>query len=181
MGGDADPAAHRITARTKARRRAVEVLFEADQRGHYTPAGLSDLLTQRLALTAAQTALPQYSADIVAGVAAHLDQIEDVLLTYAQGRPVERMPAVDRAIARMATWELIYNDEVDGVVTVAEAVTIAADLSTDESPATLNALLDRLRLLGPGLRSDEPAPTDTPPTDTPPLDEWRAPEGADEF
>src|SRR5660398_47683 len=76
---------HRTTSRTKARRRAVDVLFEADQRGRYSPLELSDLLQERLSLTAAQTALPQYSADIVDGVATHLDAIDEVLTTYSQG------------------------------------------------------------------------------------------------
>ena len=75
----------RVTARTKARRRAVDVLFEADQRGRYRPLELSDLLQERLAVTAAQTALPQYSADIVDGVAANLAEIDEVLSTHLQG------------------------------------------------------------------------------------------------
>lgn len=136
---------HRVTARTKARRRAVDVLFEADQRGVFTPLGLSDLLQERLAMTAAQTALPEYSADIVDGVAVHLDAIDRTLGTYIQGRTLDRLPAVDRAILRMAVWEMFFNPSIDLPVTIAEAATIAADLSTDGSPAFVNAVLDRLR------------------------------------
>ena len=144
----------RVTARTKARRRAVDVLFEADQRGRYRPLELSDLLQERLAVTAAQTALPQYSADIVDGVAANLAEIDEVLATHLQGWTLDRMPAVDRAILRMAVWELLYNDEIDDAVAISEAVTLAATLSTDDSPAFVNGLLDALRVLGPALRAE---------------------------
>ena len=144
----------RVTARTKARRRAVDVLFEADQRGRYRPLELSDLLQERLAVTAAQTALPQYSADIVDGVAANLAEIDEVLATHLQGWTLERLPAVDRAILRMAVWELLYNDEIDDAVAISEAVTRAATLSTDDSPAFVNGLLDALRVLGPALRAE---------------------------
>ncbi|SNU00744.1 NusB antitermination factor [Ruaniaceae bacterium KH17] len=136
---------HRTTARTKARRRAVDVIFEADQRGVFTPLGLSDLLQERLAVTAAQTELPEYSADIVDGVATHLDDIDRVLGTYIQGRTLDRLPSVDRAILRMAVWEMFYNPEIDLPITISEATTLAADLSTDGSPAFVNAVLDRLR------------------------------------
>ena len=145
---------HRVTSRTKARRRAVDVLFEADQRGRYRPLELSDLLQERLAVTAAQTALPQYSADIVDGVAANLAEIDEVLSTHLQGWTLERLPAVDRAILRMAVWELLYNDEIDDAVAISEAVTLAATLSTDDSPAFVNGLLDALRVLGPALRAE---------------------------
>lgn len=145
---------HRTTARSKARRRAVDVLFEADQRDRYTPLGLSDLLQERLDLTAAQTALPQYSADIVDGVATHLAPIDEVISAHVQGWTLQRLPAVDRAILRMAVWELVFNDELDGAVVVDEAVNLAADLSTDASPAFVNGVLDRLRVLGPALREE---------------------------
>lgn len=144
----------RVTARTKARRRAVDVLFEADQRRRYTPLGLSDLLQERLAVTAAQTALPQYSADIVDGVAGHLTEIDEVLSTHLQGWTLDRIPAVDRAILRMAAWELLFNEEIDDAVAISEAVTLAADLSTDASPAFVNGLLDRLAVIGPALREE---------------------------
>ncbi|MDN5557893.1 MAG: transcription antitermination factor NusB [Ruaniaceae bacterium] len=134
-----------MTARTKARRRAVDILFEADQRGMYSPLGLSDLLQERLALTAAQTALPEYSADIVDGVSTHLEPIDSVLSEYVQGRPLDRLPAVDRAILRMAIWEMFFNHEINRTIAISEATTLAAELSTDSSPALVNAVLDRVR------------------------------------
>ncbi|NLI19800.1 MAG: transcription antitermination factor NusB [Actinomycetales bacterium] len=144
----------RATARTKARRRAVDVLFEADQRGRYQPLALSDLLQERLATTAAETPLPAYSAELVEGVAGHLEDIDDILLTYAHGRTLDRMPAVDRAILRMAVWELLFDDEIDDAVVISEAVKLAAELSTEGSPRFVNAILDKIRVLGPALRLD---------------------------
>lgn len=147
-------APHRTTARTKARRRAVDVLFEADQREQYATEPLLALLRERLALSAAQTALPQFSADIVAGVAEHIVGIDHTLATYLQGWTVERLPAVDRAILRAATWELLFNEDVDAPVVITEAVNLAQDLSTDDSPAFVNAVLDRLRVLAPVLAAE---------------------------
>lgn len=148
------PEGTRATARTKARRRAVDVLFEADQRGMWSPLALSDLLQERLVVTAALTALPQYAVEIVEGVATHMDALDELLATYVQGRPLERLNAVDRAILRLAAWELVFNDELDDAVVISQAVRLAADLSGDEAPAFVNAVLDRLRALGPAIRAD---------------------------
>ncbi len=140
---------HRTTSRTKARRRAMDVLFEADQRGRYNPAGLQDLLGERGQLSAAQTDLPQYATEIVAGVAAHLAGIDSALSTYLQGWTLDRLPSVDRAVLRGATWELLFNEDVDAPVVITEAANMAQDLSTDDSAAFVNAVLDRLRVLAP--------------------------------
>jgi N utilization substance protein B len=140
-----------VSARRKARTRAVDVLYEADQRGRTTPADLLELLAQRLEVTAAQTALPQYSMDIVEGFAEHAERIDELLTTYAQGWALERMPAVDRAILRVGAWELLYNDDVPDAVAVDEAVALAGTLSTDDSPSFVNGLLGRLLELKPTL------------------------------
>ena len=145
---------HRVTSRTKARRRAVDVLFEADQRGEYTPDGLRTLLSERIDLSAAQTPLPAYSRQIVAGVSQDCAAIDRILSSYIQGWALDRLPAVDRAILRMAVWELFRNDEVDAPVSIAEAATLAAQLSTDDSPGFINAVLDRLRQLGPAVAAE---------------------------
>lgn len=68
-----------------------------------------------------------------------------MLTQYIQGRPLERLPAVDRAILRMAVWEMFFNHEIDRTIAISEATTIAADLSTDGSPGLVNAVLDRVR------------------------------------
>ncbi|MEE6281080.1 transcription antitermination factor NusB [Georgenia sunbinii] len=135
-------------ARSKARTRAIDVLYEADQREvSGRPIGLLDLLAERLQHTTAQTALPQYAVDIVEGVATHSEEIDELLTTYSQEWTLERMPAVDRAILRLGTWELLYNVDVPGAVVVDEAVALAAKLSTDDSPRFVNGLLGRILTL----------------------------------
>lgn len=234
-------AKHPVTARTKARRRAVEILFEADQRGllrtgrgespgrdehggasgrdehggrpayderpapdeyddyggwdeygargdyddyggypapgdygeydEYPAPGeyggrdgaraeessgaaraLRDLAVERAERSANHTPAPAYAREILAGVADHLAEVDDAIETYAQGWTLERMPAVDRAIARVATWEIVWNDDVDTPVAVDEAMTLARMLSTDDSPRYLGGLLGRIGDLADTLR-----------------------------
>jgi N utilization substance protein B len=136
-----------VAARTKARKRALDVLFEAEQRG------LDPLvvLARRIADPGRQAPVPQYAADVVEGVVAHLERIDEVLATHSHGWTVPRMPAVDRNLLRLATWEILYNDDVPDMVAVSEAVAIAEELSTDESPAFVNGLLARIVELKPTL------------------------------
>ncbi len=131
------------SARSKARKRAVDVLFEAGQRG-LDPV---TLLADRLVESGTQTALPQYASDIVEGVCANLTRIDEALVTYAQGWTLDRMPAVDLAVLRVATWEILCNDEVDDPVAIDEAVELARSLSTDDSPSFVNGLLGRISRL----------------------------------
>src|SRR5690606_1437091 len=98
-----------------------------------------------------QAALPQYAVDLVEGVIAHRDRIDELLATYSHGWTVERMPAVDRAALRLGTWEILYNDDVPDAVAVDEAVGLVRALSTDESPSFVNGLLARLVELKPTL------------------------------
>ena len=136
-----------MAARTKARKRALDVLFEADQRD------LDPLtvLTRRLTDAGAQSPVPQYSVDIVEGVVAHLERIDEVLATHSHGWTVARMPAVDRGLLRVGAWEILYNDDVPDAVAVSEAVSLAEELSTDESPSFVNGLLARIVDLKPTL------------------------------
>ncbi|MDM7831212.1 transcription antitermination factor NusB [Cellulomonas edaphi] len=136
-----------MAARTKARKRALDVLFEADQRG-LAPV---DLLAQRIAQPGAETALPEYSVELVEGVVAEQERIDELLATHAHGWTIERMPAVDRALLRLGTWEILFNDDVPDAVAVDEAVELARSLSTDESPAFVNGLLGRIVDLKPTL------------------------------
>lgn len=234
-------AKHSVTARTKARRRAVEILFEADQRGllradrggapgrdehpaydapgerparseydEYPARGergehsaydapgeydgssapdeygaeydgrpaydeygapdeyggvaaaraeesgaaraLRDLAAERAEHSANHTPAPAYAREILAGVADHLAEVDEAIETYAQGWALARMPAVDRAIARVATWEIVWNDDVDAPVAVDEAITLARMLSTDDSPRYLSGLLGRIGDLADTLR-----------------------------
>ena len=136
-----------MAARTKARKRALDVLFEADQRG------LDPLtvLARRIAEPGTQAPVPQYSVDLVEGVVEHLERIDEVLATHSHGWTVARMPAVDRALLRVGAWEILYNDDVPDAVAVSEAVGLAEELSTDESPSFVNGLLARIVELKPTL------------------------------
>jgi transcription antitermination protein NusB len=125
-------------ARTKARKHALDILFEADQR----QVGMVGLLQQRMADPEQITR--EYTVEIVEGVAANVVRIDELLMTYAHGWTIDRMPAVDRALLRMASWELLYNDDVPDAVAIDEAVLLARTLSTDESPGFVNGLLARL-------------------------------------
>jgi len=136
-----------LSARTKARKRAVDLLFEAEQRG----INARDLLADRLAKPVTEAPLNQYTADLVEGVVAHWTDINELLATYSQGWTVERMPSVDRAILRLGAYEVLYSPDVPEGVAIAEAVELATTLSTDESPKFVNGLLARLAEVKPTL------------------------------
>ena len=134
-----------MNSRTKARLRALEVLFEADQRNE----DYIEVLRRRRLYTVAQ--ISAYSEEIIRGVRDHDEEIREFVETYARDWSFERMPAVDRAVLRIGTWELLYNDEVPDAVAISEAVGLARVLSTNESPKFVNGLLDRLRQVKPTL------------------------------
>ena len=136
-----------MSARTKARKRAVDLLFEAEQRG----LNARDLLAERLAKPVTEAPLNQYTADLVEGVVAHWTDINELLATYSQGWTVERMPSVDRAILRLGAYEVLYAEDVPEGVAISEAVELAKTLSTDESPKFVNGLLARLAEVKPTL------------------------------
>lgn len=132
-------------SRTKARIRAIDVIFEADERHPgVRSSDILDTLAQRQQITLAQTPLPEYSATIVAGVAHHLEEIDDAIEAFSS-RNWRRMPSVDRSILRVAIWEIMFNDDVDGVVSITEAVGIADSLCAPDAPAFINAVLDRVK------------------------------------
>ena len=136
-----------VSARSKARKRALDLLFEAEQRGINADA----LLTERMARPATQHDLNDYTVEIVRGVVAKWVQIDELLATYSQGWTVQRMPAVDRAILRIGAWEVVFSDAVPDAVAISEAVALAASLSTDDSPTFVNGLLGRLSEVKPTL------------------------------
>lgn len=129
-----------MSARTKARKRALDVLYEAEQRG-VAPARM---LTERMAHPGTESALPPYAVEIVEGVVAHLPRIDELVATYSHGWTLERMPAVDRAVLRIGVWEILFNPAVPPAVAVSEAVDLAHALSTDDSPGFVNGLLGRI-------------------------------------
>lgn len=132
-------------ARTKARKRALDVLFEAEQR-QLDPL---TLLAERIVHSGAESALPQYSVEIVEGVTAHLERIDELIATHSHGWTIDRMPAVDRALLRIGAWEVLFNDDVPDAVAVDEAVELSRSLSTDDSPGFVNGLLGRILDLKP--------------------------------
>ncbi len=136
-----------MNSRTKARLRALEVLFEADQRNE----DYIEVLRRRRLYTVAQ--ISAYSEEIIRGVRDHDEEIREFVETYARDWSFERMPAVDRAVLRIGTWELLYNDEVPDAVAISEAVGLARVLSTNESPKFVNGLLDKLRQVKPTLHA----------------------------
>jgi N utilization substance protein B len=134
-----------VGARSKARKRALDVLYEAAQR-RTDPV---DTLRERLAQS--DPPVTEYAVELVEGVAAHRERIDELLATYSEGWTLERMPPVDLAVLRIGTYELLYRDDIPDAVAVSEAVELAGSLSTDESPAFVNGLLARLQSLKPHL------------------------------
>jgi transcription antitermination protein NusB len=134
-----------MAARSKARKRALDVLFEAEVRGE----PVLELLAERVA--AADPPVSDYAAELVRGVHAHGGQIDELLAAHAKGWTVDRMPAVDRNILRIGVYELLWADDVPDPVAVSEAVALAGELSTDDSASFVNGLLGRLLEIKPTL------------------------------
>ena len=138
-----------MPARSKARKRALDILFEAEIREE----PVLDLLAERTADTGGppegRPPVPDYAAELVRGVAAHREQIDELLAEHARGWALDRMPAVDRNILRIGVYELLWAPDVPDGVAISEAVNLARDLSTDGSPAFVNGLLARILELRP--------------------------------
>lgn len=148
----------RFTSRTKARKRAADLVFEAEQRGILRKQnGLAELLEERRTLSASESPLPEYSAQIVTGVAQKLREIDRLLESRAKVPGLDRLPGVDLAVMRVAVWEMIANPDVDAVVAIDEAIAIVKSISTDRSPAFVNAVLDAIREDAAQLRIAEDA------------------------
>ncbi|GAA2402379.1 hypothetical protein Cme02nite_57220 [Catellatospora methionotrophica] len=128
-------------ARRKARKRALDVLYEADLRDLPVRTVLAAYL-ERMELPRPEH-LP-YAVSLAEGVNEHLDNIDETIATFAEGWTIDRMPVVDRNLARIAVFELLYVPEIDDPVAITEAVELAKELSTDDSPRFLNGLLGRI-------------------------------------
>jgi N utilization substance protein B len=132
-----------VSARSKSRKRALDILYGADVRG--------ESINQALAAEQARAdADPKrssswgYARDIVVGITEHGDEIDELIETYAQGWTLARMPAVDRALIRMGMWEILFNADVPDSVAIAEAVESARIHSTEDSAGFVNGLLGRI-------------------------------------
>lgn len=129
-----------MSARSKSRKRALDILFGADVRGVPILDLLADESARAIATPQRGTSWP-YAKQIVEGVAANLDEIDARISRHAQGWSLARMPALDRAIARLGAWEILENEEVPAGVAISEAVALATSLSTEESAGFINGLL----------------------------------------
>jgi len=136
-----------VAARTKARKRALDLLFEAEQR----QVNVGELLRERLAVPVTEAPLSEFTGDLVTGVVEHWTQIDELIATYSQGWTLGRMPAVDRAILRLGAYEVLYSTDVPEAVAISEWVGLATELSTDDSPKFVNGLLGRLAEVKPTL------------------------------
>lgn len=124
-------------ARSTARKRALNTLYEADEKGQ----DILSLLAERIEQPGAQTPLPDYAIEIVRGIAENLYRIDSVLDEHSTGWKVKRMGVVDRNILRIAVWEIMFNDDVPNMVAIDEALGLAKTLCDDDSPAFIHGLL----------------------------------------
>jgi len=130
-----------MPARRKARKRALDVLYEADQRD--LPPG--EVLRSYLArIEQPRPDHMDYAVTLIEGVAENLDRIDELISSYAEGWTIDRMPVVDRNLARIAVYELLYLPDIDDPVAISEAVELAKQMSTDDSPRFLNGILGRI-------------------------------------
>ncbi|HEY9475535.1 MAG TPA: transcription antitermination factor NusB [Mycobacteriales bacterium] len=132
-----------MSARSKARKRALDVLFEADLRG------TDPVSTVAERMAAESPPVSPYAVTLIEGVTRNRQRIDEILRSYAEGWTLERMPAVDRAILRLGVYELLWCPDVPDAVAINEAVELAKSLSTDESPRFVNGVLGRILAAGP--------------------------------
>ncbi|WP_067691980.1 transcription antitermination factor NusB [Nocardia jejuensis] len=154
----------KLGARHKARRRAVDLLFEAEARD-VDPA---ELLSDRVSLSVSDEQVAPvnpYTRVLVEGVADDLDRVDGTIESYLQDWALSRLPAVDRAILRVAVWELFHANDVPPVVAVDEAVELAKELSTDDSPSFINGVLGQVVQVAPQVRAAAAATRSAAPVD----------------
>jgi N utilization substance protein B len=155
------PGAKKLGARHKARKRAVDFLFEAEAR-NVDPV---DLTSERIELASGDDTIApvsEYTSTLVEGVAENLDRLDGVIADHLKDWTIGRLPAVDRAILRVAVWELFHATDVPPVVAVDEAVELAKQLSTDDSPGFVNGVLGQIVLVAPQVRAAAAAVSSRP-------------------
>ena len=140
-----------MAARSKARKRALDILFESELRGVPT----LELLSERQSL--GDVPVQPYAAELVRGVASHSERIDELISWNLVDWTMERLPAVDRNILRIGVYELLWADGVPDGVAISEAVALAQDLSTDNSPSFVNGVLARMKAEKPTLSLDPEA------------------------
>jgi N utilization substance protein B len=132
-----------VSARSKARKRALDMLFSSDVRGVSVESILAAEAI-RASGEPSRAASWLYAREIVDGIIDHGDEIDELIRTHSRDWKLERMPVVDRAVLRIGAWELLYNEEVPAAVAIDEAVELAKEFSTDESGAFVNGVLARI-------------------------------------
>jgi N utilization substance protein B len=128
-------------SRRKSRRRALDVLYSADLRDIPAKTVLADTLARM------GTDVPEhmaYAVELVEGVEANAARIDELISSYAEGWTLDRMPVIDRNLCRIAVYEMLHRDDIDDPVAITEAVALAEELSTDDSPRFVNGLLGRI-------------------------------------
>ncbi|MCB5182491.1 transcription antitermination factor NusB [Streptomyces antimicrobicus] len=143
-----------MAARSNARKRAFQILFEADQRGVPVREVLADWIRHSRNDTR-QPPVNEFTMNLVEGYADKVSRIDELIATYAVDWDLDRMPVADRNIVRIGAYELIWVDETPDAVAIDEAVQLAKEFSTDDSPAFVNGLLARFKDLKPSLRRGE--------------------------
>ena len=138
-----------MSARTKARKRALDILYSADMR----QISIDDAIAAEAARAVSEPARAAswlYAREIVDGIVDNKADIDEMIETYAVGWTLARMPAIDRALLRIGIWEIMYNTEVPDAVAISEAVEAATVLSTDDSAGFINGLLAKISQVKPG-------------------------------
>jgi N utilization substance protein B len=125
------------SARSKARKRALDFLYESDIKN----VAARDLFANR---GASELSQESYVAELLTGVSEHIGKIDELIITYAQGWDMDRMPAIDRNILRLSLFEILWGSQIPVEVCIDEAVELAKSLSTEESSAYINGVLGRV-------------------------------------
>ena len=141
-----------VKGRHQARKRAVDLLFEGEAR-NLSPVEVVEVRTALAESNPDVASLHPYTVAVARGVSEHLPHIDELTSSHLQGWTLDRLPAVDRAILRVAVWELLHADDVPGPVAVDEAVELAKELSTDDSPGFVNGVLGQVMLETPQIRA----------------------------
>ena len=132
-----------MSARSKARKRALDLLFASEVRGRSAIDALDEEIDDASSEPGGRP-VADYTSVLVRGVSEHQPRIDELLATYAQGWTLDRMPSVDRNVLRLGVFEVLYVDDVPDAVAVSEALQLVRDLSTDDSPGFVNGVLGNI-------------------------------------
>ena len=131
-----------MSARSKARKQALDLLYEADIRG----SSALELLQSRDVIEDGPDARPirDFTKELISGISTNSRKIDELITTYAQGWDMDRLPAVDRNILRLGIYEIVWSSDLDDGIAIDEALTLAKELSTDESAGYIHGVLGRI-------------------------------------